>query len=427
MSNSKIYLGSNNLGTGKIRLGANDVSAIYLGASLLYPPTQPTPTPTDPDMLHFTAQQANSTIGYTSTLATPPTIYKSTDGVNFTSWDGTAVTLSNIGDVLYVYGSNQTLAESTNVQPFRNYTKFVMTGGIAAEGDATYLLQNGGLSTITNNYVLYGLFENCTSLTQAPSLPSTTLGRECYGDMFYGCTGLTQAPQLPATTLAYNCYVSMFYGCTSLTQAPTLSATTLAQGCYSYMFKGCTSLTTEPVLASTTLAYDCYYGMFEGCTALTTAPNLPATTITTDCYASMFKGCTSLTTAPQLPATTLDYGCYQEMFRGCTSLTQAPALPATTLLDNCYQQMFQGCTSLTTAPYLPATTLVQECYSGMFKDCSSLNSITCLATSISALLCTYNWLENVAATGTFTKSPDMSSWTTGTSGIPSGWTVVDAQ
>lgn len=41
MSNSKIYLGSTNLGTGKIRLGANDVSAIYLGTSLIYPP-QPT-------------------------------------------------------------------------------------------------------------------------------------------------------------------------------------------------------------------------------------------------------------------------------------------------------------------------------------------------------------------------------------------------
>ena len=60
--------------------------------------------------------------------------------------------------------------------------------------------------------------------------------------MFSGCTSLTQAPELPATTLASSCYSQMFYNCTSLTQAPELPATTLASSCYSYMFKDCTSL-----------------------------------------------------------------------------------------------------------------------------------------------------------------------------------------
>jgi hypothetical protein len=35
--------------------------------------------------------------------------------------------------------------------------------------------------------------------------------------MFHGCTSLTQAPALPATTLAANCYDSMFSGCTQIT------------------------------------------------------------------------------------------------------------------------------------------------------------------------------------------------------------------
>ena len=34
----------------------------------------------------------------------------------------------------------------------------------------------------------------------------------------------------------------MFQNCTSLTQAPELPATTLANSCYSYMFQNCTSL-----------------------------------------------------------------------------------------------------------------------------------------------------------------------------------------
>ena len=37
--------------------------------------------------------------------------------------------------------------------------------------------------------------------------------------MFKSCTSLTQAPELPATTLANRCYYSMFGGCVSLTQA----------------------------------------------------------------------------------------------------------------------------------------------------------------------------------------------------------------
>ena len=170
-----------------------------------------------------------------------------------------------------------------------------------------------------------------------------------------------------------------------------------------------------------------FYGLFSHCTGMTSAVNLvlPATTLTTYCYSYMFSSCTSLTTAPTLLATTLAKYCYSYMFKGCTSLTTAPELPATTLSDFCYQGMFNGCTSLTTAPTLLATTLVNGCYINMFDGCSNLTGITCLATNISAQNCTYRWVNGVAASGTFTKAASMSSWTTGTSGIPSGWTVVN--
>jgi hypothetical protein len=90
----------------------------------------------------------------------------------------------------------------------------------------------------------------------------------CYAYMFNGCTSLTTAPSLPATTLAHSCYNRMFYGCTSLTTAPSLPATTLSNYCYRYMFADCTSLTTAPSLPATTLANSCYYNMFSNCTGL---------------------------------------------------------------------------------------------------------------------------------------------------------------
>mgnify|MGYP007056168364 CR=1 FL=1 len=94
------------------------------------------------------------------------------------------------------------------------------------------------------------------------------------------------------------------------------------------------------------------------------------------------------------------------------------------LANYCYSFMFHGCTSLTTAPALPATTLASGCYDRMFQGCTSLTRIECLATDISATGCTASWVDNVAASGTFVKDPNMTSWTTGTSGIPSGWTVT---
>lgn len=178
-------------------------------------------------------------------------------------------------------------------------------------------------------------------------------------------------------------------------------------------------------LPATTLTNYCYWNMFYGCTSLKTAPELPATTLTEVCYNSMFSGCKSLTTAPVLPATSLTDYCYGGMFYGCTSLTTVPSnlLPAITLTSSCYQNMFRNCSSLTVAPELPATTLVDSCYQGMFDGCTKLNYIKCLATDISANTCTSYWVSGVASTGTFVKAADMTGWTTGSSGIPNGWTV----
>ena len=182
------------------------------------------------------------------------------------------------------------------------------------------------------------------------------------------------------------------------------------------------------LLPATTLTQQCYEGMFGDCTNLTAAPALPAETLAQKCYQSMFQGCTSLTTAPALPAETLASNCYRQMFQDCTSLTSVPAkLPAKTLKDYCYKQMFQGCTSLTTSPELPATKLKDYCYQEMFSGCSSLNAVTCLATNKSATGCTNNWLSGVAATGTFTRANGVTWPTNSASGIPSGWTVEDAQ
>ena len=75
------------------------------------------------------------------------------------------------------------------------------------------------------------MFQNCTSLNQAPELSATTLANDCYRDMFSGCTSLVQAPELPATTLVRACYYAMFSGCTKLNYIKCLATDTSATIC----------------------------------------------------------------------------------------------------------------------------------------------------------------------------------------------------
>ena len=242
-----------------------------------------------------------------------------------------------------------------------------------------------------------------------------------YGDNFIGQTSFPP----DSTYLSIYNFGSLFKNDAYLLDASNLIlyATTLTDCCYHSMFANCTSLAKAPALPATTLTEGCYGVMFGGCSSLTKAPALPATTLAKLCYNSMFMNCTSLTEAPELQATTLAEKCYSLMFVNCSSLITAPVLPATNLVIECYREMFWACSSLTEAPELKATTLAEKCYYHMFRNCTSLKKIVCLATNISATQCVTGWVDGVYATGDFYKAASMSSWTTGTDGIPSGWTV----
>ena len=193
--------------------------------------------------LTFTAEEDGSTFGISYYLE-PDVQYDvqySLDGGE--TWSelmvGDTILLAKKGDKALIRGYN----EKGLASDVKNNAHFVMTGAIAASGSVMSLIDGiGETLVIPANDCFYGLFWNCTSLTQAPELPATMLAERCYEYMFSGCTSLTQAPELPATMLVECCYEYMFSGCTRLTQAPTLPATMLVVYCYFNMFSGCTSL-----------------------------------------------------------------------------------------------------------------------------------------------------------------------------------------
>ena len=273
----------------------------------------------------------------------------------WTVWDGTTTlsSVDNDGDnVLYLRGIGNTVITGNG------YTYFwVLTGSnISCIGNIENLLDyatvaSGNHPTMASS-CYYGMFRECTSLTQTPSLPATTLANSCYFSMFSSCTSLTKAPALPATTLESNCYRSMFSGCTSLTKAPALPATTLANYCYYQMFQNCTGLTQAPTLPATTLANSCYLNMFYGCTSLTQAPALSATTLVDGCYRSMFQGCSKI----KLSST--QTGEYTVTYRIPSSGTGTTATDALTNMFTDTGGTFTGTPSINTTYYLSNTNTV---------------------------------------------------------------------
>lgn len=321
---------------------------------------------------------------------------------NGTGWKDIKVPLDDSYSETLTFNSGDIVALKANRKVDLGYAKCNIVG-------ANFNLKGNALS------IIYG--DNAADYNVIPE--------DGLSSFFSYCTTLLNVSEdfLPVTKVEPSGCYGLFMGCSALITAPALPATTLGNNCYYYMFSNCYALTEVPSLPATIISDYCYYKMFAGCKSLKTAPSLPATTLKSRCYQGMFQDCTSLTSAPALKATSLATQCYDSMFRGCSALKAAPSLPATKMKTACYQYMFLGCTSLTTAPDLPATTLDTQCYGGMFLSCKKLNSIKALFTTTPGENYTYRWLEGVASSGTFYKSSSATWDVTGTSGIPSGWTV----
>ena len=311
------------------------------------------------DYLTFTAQQANSWVRFNNS-GWSSAEYSTDGGTTWTNAMGVQVNLSNVGDSVKYRGV--ITSGNTNM-------KFYMSGKIAASGSIMSMYNNnpdGDVISITN----------------------------CFYYMFRGCTSLTQAPELPATTLANACYAYMFYGCSSLTEAPELPATTLANTCYGYMFESCTSLTQAPELPATTLANNCYQNMFYTCSSLTTVPELPATTLASECYSGMFARCILLTSAYIPDVNSIEQNSMNSMFQYCSSLTSAE-IAISKNMGNIANWIFSGCTNLN---YVKLHTSYWD------------NS---------------DWLGNAAPTGIVECPTGCNIRLNSSSGVPTGWTKVE--
>lgn len=215
-----------------------------------------------------------------------------------------------------------------------------------------------------------GTFLNCTSLTTAPTIPSSVTNMQ---STFYGCTSLTTAPTIPSRVTNMQ---GTFSKCTSLTTAPAIPNSVTSMY---YTFSGCTSLTTAPVIPNSVTDIA---AAFYGCTSLEVAPIIPSGvekmgTASNYSQCGIFQNCTSLKTYVGSTDPDGDFSKYvipntitnmNNVFRNCKKLTKAPVIP-NSLTD--MAGTFSGCTSLTTAPTIPNSVTDM---SGTFLGCTSITT-----------------------------------------------------
>ena len=342
-----------------------------------------------------------------------------------------------LNDTDFESGDTISVEQEGYVEPAPVYSAMPLTFEVISAGTIVWKL--GGSRTTETKTIEYKL--NDGSWT---SIASTTAGTsfnvsagdivEFRGNNNYYATSTAICSTFSSSTAIFNAYGNI----ASLIDSTGFTGVTAYTSTYTFacMFRNTNIVdASNLVLPATTLTGYCYDTMFENCYLLNALPALPADTLAEGCYRHMYTNCSGLTAVPydylSIPTTIPNKAC-SSMFRN-TRIVTAPALPATTIGTDCYGAMFRDNPALTASPVLPALTVPNQAYQYMFTSCASITAITCLATTISGssqTLGTFRWVQGISGvvgSGTFTKNANMSSWTTGDNGIPTGWTVQDAE
>ncbi len=211
--------------------------------------TIPSSGPT-PKCLTFTAGAGGASVGFIVSNGpcdipedyTMPSLQYSTDGgetwedydlkVAYSIDQEDAIPLAE-GESVMFKGVNENLAYYLELEGesegFAIHVQACVEGNVAASGDVTSLLNGVGGNVAMGQYCYFGMFLGCTGLTQAPTLPATTLAEGCYSYMFNECTCIL-SHDVMTLNLSYNMF-GRNSSCTSLTvraeEPPTIAKYTL--------------------------------------------------------------------------------------------------------------------------------------------------------------------------------------------------------
>ena len=447
-----VKLGTNNIAD--VKMGTSSVTSVYLGTELVWPDS-PTPPTHDysTDYLTFESKSDNNTFTFGSTAE-----YSTDSGSTWTTLTaGTPTVAVNSGDTV-MWKGNLTYCGT-----------FGSTGLYEVYGNIMSLLYGdnfSGQTALTAENQFEYMFSSSSGLTSAENLvlPSTTLERYCYADMFYGCSNLAVAPELPATTLANYCYYEMFRGCTNLASIKCFATNISASSCTYEWVNGvapngtfykaanmcdwgngvngipngwtvtpndCGSvnydeeyLTIESTTNNNTIYWRNIYGNTNPKTISASTDNGNTWTAYTSSGGTngriiatlnggdklLLKGTNANYQGRGVFKTTSSFNVYGNIMSliygdGFSGQTTFPVTPSS---SSTFSSLFQYCTGLTSAEnlVLPATTLTNYCYAQMFGDCTSLTAAPSLPATTLDNYCYYQMFNGCTS---LTVAPSLQS------------------
>lgn len=176
-------------------------------------------------------------ISYTTDGDLSPVFYYSKDGVNFTRWDYSEISLSDKGEKVYFYGVNNGV-----VSDYYNHFSIV-----CVQGNIECVKIYGNLKALNHidipyleyNYEFYFLFYMCIAIKDCRELVlpyGTKTG--AFSKMFYHCDNLDYPPVIPKMYMSDNdMYYGMFEYCDSIKEITCLSYSPSTDACRNWLWR----------------------------------------------------------------------------------------------------------------------------------------------------------------------------------------------
>ena len=177
--------------------------------------------------LTFIAETAGSTVTLTKSSKVtdiPRLQYRTDERADWEDYEiDQTITLTNVND--YVQFQNlDTYLSGPNTG---KYFQFVITGLVYGRGNLQSMLNY--INTIPQGGFC-NLFKDCTGLLSTPKMPGIIVdGLGQYWYTYSGCSNLIESEDLPSKSLNKYAYYNMYSNCISLRQPPTIAATTVGQ------------------------------------------------------------------------------------------------------------------------------------------------------------------------------------------------------
>jgi hypothetical protein len=173
------------------------------------------------------------------TIAFGHTYEYSKDNSTWSSGISTTLISANAGEKVYFRASGLTPSSPIGIGTFT-----ISNGKCNVAGNVMSMAYGADFKGQTSmaNYQFCKLFIGATNIVDASKLilPATTsIG--CYESMFEDCSSLVNAPFLPATTLTGDCYRRSFDGCSKLNYIKAMFTTTPSTDYTRYWVRGVSS------------------------------------------------------------------------------------------------------------------------------------------------------------------------------------------